>query len=426
MNKLFSAVAGGAIVAASNASASDLPLKAPRAVIDPQAVTWTLNTTSDVKYYSWRDSVTIPGTGTKGSELYTPLSLQLNGTVGNVAVDIVGRGGWVSINQRADDFSARLNTVTDSNLSATFTYIGLKALQPFAGLQTNLPTGRSSTNTQLDPDLVEVPASGLGFDLGGTVGFNLLASNAWVLTSSVTYLGRGSFGRDNGPVPLIDPAILPPAATISIKPGDVVTLSQSISYGAGPFSARLSGSISMEGATVQDGLQLMKPGNTYTLQGETNYSWAQLVGTTTLAGSVTHTDAVETTAATNPAIAQALANTASNVYSVSLQHLVPVGALGIGPTASFLFRDNNGFNSSKLEFTPTKQRYSAGLVARYSATPQLTFNARVEGVWTHLDENLQTDSMRFTALGGRFIPVPGSPAINGAALWTALGLNYKL
>ena len=43
-----------------------------------------------------------------------------------------------------------------------------------------------------------------------------------------------------------------------------------------------------------------------------------------------------------------------------------------------------------------------------------------------LDENLQTDSMRFTALGGRFIPVPGSPAINGAALWTALGLNYKL
>ena len=77
----------------------------------------------------------------------------------------------------------------------------------------------------------------------------------------------------------------------------------------------------MEGATVQDGLQLMKPGNTYTLQGETNYSWAQLVGTTTLAGSVTHTDAVETTAATNPAIAQALANTASNVYSVSLQRL---------------------------------------------------------------------------------------------------------
>ena len=427
MNKVFFAVAGGTMIAASAGWASDLPLKAPAAVVEPLAASWTLNTTSELKYYTWRDSLTIPGTGTKGSELYTPVSAQMNGTVGNVlSIELVGRGGWVNINQRADDFSAGLNTVTDTNLSANFTYIGLNGFQPFAGLQTSLPTGRSSRNTQLDPDLVEVPATGLGLDIGGTVGFNLLPSTGWVLTTSATYLERGSFGRENGPVPLINPAILPPAASISIKPGDVVTLAQSISYGTGPFSARLSGSAAMEGPTFQDGLKLMKPGNTYSLSGETNYIWPRLVGTTTLLGSVTHTDAVETALATNPAIAATLANTASNVYSVGLQHLVPIGTFVVGPTASYLFRDNSGFNSSKLEFTPTKQRYSAGLLARYTASPKLTLTARVEGVWTHLDGNLPTDSMRFTAIGGAFIPVPGSPAINGAALWTTLGLNYKL
>ena len=99
MNKFFFAVTGGAIIAASAGSASEFPLKAPAAVVDPLTASWTLNSTSDLKYYTWRDSLTIPGTGTKGSELYTPVSLQMNGTVGNVlSVDVVGRGGWVNIN----------------------------------------------------------------------------------------------------------------------------------------------------------------------------------------------------------------------------------------------------------------------------------------------------------------------------------------
>ncbi|MFL6812758.1 MAG: hypothetical protein ACJ8EK_01815 [Bradyrhizobium sp.] len=67
MNKVFFAVAGGTMMAASTGWASDLPLKAPAAVIDPLTASWTLNTTSELKYYTWRDSLTIPGTGTKGS-----------------------------------------------------------------------------------------------------------------------------------------------------------------------------------------------------------------------------------------------------------------------------------------------------------------------------------------------------------------------
>src|SRR5438067_2942692 len=136
------------MIAASAGWASDLPLKAPAAVVEPLAASWTLNTTSELKYYTWRDSLTIPGTGTKGSELYTPVSAQMNGTVGNVlSIELVGRGGWVNINQRADDFSAGLNTVTDTNLSANFTHTsGSTAFSPLpASRRMCRPGGRAET-----------------------------------------------------------------------------------------------------------------------------------------------------------------------------------------------------------------------------------------------------------------------------------------
>jgi hypothetical protein len=416
----------------SSASAADMATKAaPMAPVDPLTASWSFNATTELKYYSWHDSVTTPGTGSNGSELYTPLTLQMNGKVGNVlSIDLVGKGGWVNLNQRSDDLSGSVSTVTDTSLSGTFTYTGLNVLQPFVGFQTNVPTGRAGTNTLPDPDLVEVPTFGQGFDVGGTAGFNFLPSNNWFLTTSVTYLARGGYTRDNGAAafatPLINPALLAPSNVVNFKPGDLVTILQSVQYSQGSFTQRFTGTVSFEGSTFQDGLELMKPGNTYALTSDTNYTWSDIIGTTTLSASVTHTDATQTTAATNPAVAATIADTATNVYSVTLQHLVPVGDFAIGPTASYLFRDNNGINTAKLEFVPTKQRYSAGLVARYNATPNLTLNARVEGVWSHLDGDLDTDSLRYSAIGGAYLPVAGSPVINGSALWTTIGLNYKL
>lgn len=416
----------------SPASAADMATKAvPAAVTDAQGVVWSFNATNELKYYSWHDSIITPGTGSNGSELYTPLTLQMNGKVGNVlSIDLVGKGGWVNLNTRSDDLSGSVSTVTDTNLSATFTYTGLNMLQPFVGLQTNVPTGHSAANTLTDPDLVEVPTFGQGFDVGGTAGFNFLPSDTWMLTTSVTYLARGGYSRDNGAVPfatpLINPALLAPSNVVTFKPGDMVTILQSVNYTNGGFSQRFTGTASMESATFQDGFALMKPGNTYSLTSDTNYTWSDIIGTTTLSASVTHQDATQTTSATNAAVVATIADTATNTYSVTLQHLVPIGNFAVGPTASYLFRDNNSINTTKLEFVPTKQRYSAGLVARYNATPNLTLNARVEGIWSHLDGDLDTDAMRYSAIGGAYLPLAGSPVINGSALWTTIGLNYKL
>jgi hypothetical protein len=79
-----------------------------------------------------------------------------------------------------------------------------------------------------------------------------------------------------------------------------------------------------------------------------------------------------------------------------------------------------------LQFVPAKQRYSAGVLARYTPNANMTFNARVETIWTHEDANPADGNVKFSQFAGGLVPQGPLPAISSRAWQTALGFNYRL
>ncbi len=109
-----------------------------------------------------------------------------------------------------------------------------------------------------------------------------------------------------------------------------------------------------------------------------------------------------------------------------MQPLIPFGDLQIGPIGSIIYRDHNGYNSATLQFVPQKTRWSAGVLAQYAPTATVTLNARIEGVWTHENENPAIDAGKLDDLAGGILPAATVPPISGTAWQTVLGINIKL
>jgi hypothetical protein len=385
-----------------------------------------------MRVYSWRNSLTAAGApagnGAKGSEIYIPYGLQINGKLtDDLELEVTGRSGWVKAKQGTIGLFGEVSTLTDTTVSGTITYTGIVGIQPFVAIQTNLPTGRAAlfgnaANARMDPDLVEISTFGEGFNLGSTLGVNFLLSKSLILTTSAGYTGHGRFDQESA-LAQISPD--QPAA-FSIKPGDDFTITQAMSWTPGAFTTRLTGSLSIDSTTAQNGIQILRPGNRYFLQSDSTYLWSDLWGTTSLALSVGHSNRNDVFDVVSSVLVKELTDTNSNIYRIGLQHTFPIGRLGIGPSASFLYRDHNGYNASTLQFVPQKQRWSAGVLARYSPSENLTFNMNVDAIWIRENENPALDGFKFSSFAGGLVPSLGAPATSGTAWQTALGFNYKL
>jgi hypothetical protein len=106
---------------------------------------------------------------------------------------------------------------------------------------------------------------------------------------------------------------------------------------------------------------------------------------------------------------------------VGIQHLFPVGALTIGPTETFLFRDHNGYDSTTLQFVPAKDRFATGFLARYAVTDNLVVNGRMEYIWTNEDERLAPDGRQFSVLANAFVPGSFVPVISSSGWMFVVG-----
>ena len=118
-------------------------------------------------------------------------------------------------------------------------------------------------------------------------------------------------------------------------------------------------------------------------------------------------------------------NTNSNLYRGGIQHLVAFDRFAVGPTASFLHRDRNGYDSTTLQFVPAKDRWAAGAIARYAATDTVTLNARIEGVWTHENARPAPGDMLFSVLANGFVAASSVPVVSSRGLQIAVGANIK-
>jgi hypothetical protein len=422
--------AGWLVAAVASAQADDTPVAAQAPVTAAPA--WTTSFATEVRYYAWQGTRGTPTTATtssrgSGSELYTPYAAQLVGRLSDdFRIELIARGGYVRAHQSTPGLSGDVATTTDTVASGTLTYLGLTGFQPFVSLSTNLPTGQSAlfgsaANARMDPDLVELSSFGEGTNIGPTVGFNLPLTASLIATISAGYTRRGQFQREDDLLELS-----PFGQTLtSIKPGDDTTLTASISHASGQLSASLSGSITMEGITFQNGTALYRAGTRYLIAGTASHTWPETWGVTTLSASGARADKNEVKLLGISSLTTEPIDSNSSIYQISIQHLFAIGSFAIGPTASYLHRDHNGYDATTLQFVPAKQRYATGLLAQVTAGKQTTFNARVDRIWTHENENPALDDMKFSVLANAFLPGSSVPVVSSTAWQATVGMNVS-
>jgi hypothetical protein len=438
--KALAAAICGVVVLVSRTSAADESKIAP-GEHDP-AQRWTATYSTETRYFSWRNNLVLSdeprfGPG-RGSEIYTPFAVQVLGTPVDVLdIELVARGGWVKAVQSTAGRSGEVQTLTDTVASATATYFGLPGIQPFMALSTNLPTGKSAllgaaTNARMDPDLVDITSFGEGYNLGPTFGFELPITRSLLFTASFGHTWRGRFERETTfPVfpPEVDPDLIKELLglnpTQTINPGDTRTLTAGLNYHNGRLALGLTGTVTWETPTSVDDRKTLKPGIRYLASFESSYLWPERFGKTRLDASFAHSTRNKVLLRGESDLVAETFNSNSNLYRVGIEHLFPVGKLAVGPTASFLYRDQNGYNSATLQFVPAKVRWSAGLLAQYPLSPTATLNARIDGVWTREGEDPSIDGDKLDAIAGGLIPASSVPAISGTGLQISLGINFK-
>jgi hypothetical protein len=396
------------------------------------ASAWNVTFASDVRYYSWEGNrgypVNVNTSPGRGSEIYTPLALSLSGKPSDdVSLTFLVRGGWVKAQQSTPGLTGAIDTATDTVASATLTYLGLRGVQPFAGLSVNLPTGTSAlygsaSAARMDPDLVEIASFGEGLNIGPTLGANIAISPALMFTASVGYTWRGRFDRERS---LLEPN---PAlqAGARIDPGDVVTGTATLAYQAAPWTVKLSTSVSEETTTRDNNVDLYRTGRRYLVTGSVSHAWPEQWGQTTVSASWAHTNHNDVKFLALPSLVKEMLSTNSDLYRADIQHLFAVSPnFVIGPTASYLHRDANGYDPGTLQFVPAKDRTALGTIARFAVSGNVTLNVRGERVWTRENDAPAPGNKQFSVLANGFVAAIGAPVVSSTGWVLVGGVNAK-
>jgi hypothetical protein len=443
MRRLFATLL--CVVATTNAAwAADEPSAQPpkktvvkKAAAKPEPATkvWSVTQSTEVRYFSWQSNRGVPvgvppaSNGGNGAQLYVPYALQLVGRPHeDVKIELLGRGGWVWARQSTAGLTGEVATTTDTVASGTFTYLGLNGISPFAALSLNIPTGRSAlfgtaANARMDPDMVDIATFGEGFNMGPTIGANIPITASLIVTASAGYTRRGQYDRENSLAlaPQTPPTVQTPTL---VDPGDVTTIYGSIGYQDDTFAAKLTGSISEETATTENGLPLYRAGRRYLATGTWAFTWPN-VATTTLTAAASHSNRNDVLFLGAPDLIKEVMNTNSNLYRVGVQTLFALEKFVVGPTGSFLHRDHNGYDSTTLQFVPAKDRWAAGVLMRFAQDEHVTFNARLEHVWTRENDNPALNGQKFSVLANGFVAGSSVPVVLSTGWQAVVGVTGR-
>ena len=396
------------------------------------ALLWNVQFANEARYYSWKgDRGSPPNFNTapgSGSQWYVPLALQVTGKPSDVVkAQFLVRSGWVRSSQTTAGLSGTVETITDTVMSGTLTYLAINGVQPFVSLNVNAPTGKSvlsgtEANARMDPDLVEIGSFGEGWNIGPTAGLNISLTESVMLTASVGYTWRGKFDRERSSAE-VNPAIQTPT---SLDPGDVLTGTLTLGYQDREWTWSLTGTVSEETKTTENGVDLYKAGRRYLASATVARNWPGQWGQTTVNASYAHSNRNEVLFLGAAAIVAETVNTNSDLYRVAVQHLFLVDdTLALGPTASYLHRNNNAYGAGTLQFVPEKERWAVGGLARKALTQNVTFNVRGEYIWTDEDDRPASNGQQFSVLANAFVPGSAVPVVSSRGWMVAAGINVS-
>lgn len=360
---------------------------------------WNISYNTEVRYFSWQNTRGFPtdvaplaGTG-HGTQVYAPMSLSLTGNPSpNWKYEFVVRGGFVSSSQSTSGERGSVDTPVDTQLSGTVTYNGITGVQPFVAMLINAPTGKSalygtSRFARMDGDLVDQGTYGEGWNFGPTAGVNIPLSQSLILTLSGGYTSRNPFSKESA-----NPVSGLITDTVSIKNGDEATVTAAMGYAKGPLSLQGSASYSYDRPSQSSmfGLQdynRYQVGPRTTISGSASYAFDAMWSVYTN-GFWTHTEKNNVLDNAGLRLIQEGFDSNSNLYRVNggVNYRFANG-LTVGPTASYLYRDVNGYDPTTFSFVPAKTRYAVGGVANYNVTNKINVNAKLERVWIRENVN---------------------------------------
>lgn len=422
IERVFNAVVVGAFVTSAGAAfAADLAPMPVKAAVQSIDQLWNISYNTEVRYFSWQSTRGFPtgvaplvGTG-HGSQIYAPMSLSLTGNPSpNWKFEFVVRGGFVSASQTTSGERGSVDTPVDTQLSSTVTYNGFTGFQPFVAMLINAPTGKSalygtSRFARMDGDLVDQGTYGEGWNFGPTAGVNIPLSQSLILTLSGGYTQRNPFAKESA-----NPITGLITDTVSIKNGDEATVTAALGYAQGALSLQGSGSYSWAQVSESSmfGLQdynKYRVGPRTTISGSASYAFNEMWSVYGN-GFWTHTEKNQVLDFTGLLLMPETFNSNSNLFRINtgLNYRFANG-FTVGPTASYLYRDHNGFDPTTFGFVPAKTRYAAGGAANYNVTNKININGKLERVW--IRENVNPGPPAFA---------PIVPFISGDA-WVAAG-----
>jgi len=371
---------------AGPAAAADMPVKAVKQ--EQAASAWTSTADIDFRFFSWERTSGNPAgePNQKGTQFYMPIGVSTSGQLSEAwKLDLNARGGYVNTSRSADPGdgiyrSAGVGTTTDTVTGFTITYLNMNGIVPFYSLNLNLPTGKSNLGgfqpiARTDPDLVDIPAFGVGFNHAHTLGTNVALAPNTVLTLSAGYTNRGAFDRDRGGFGL------PAPGSERFSPGSNFALSAGLGTVLGALTLNGNVAASWDTPATIDGVEVMKTGFNILLTGAGSYKWSD-TQTSTVNVSYAHTERNSIQGIFGPPLVPEAADSNSDIFSTNLEHRVTVSQVAqIFGRLGYLHRSANSYDPATLTFVPAKDKVSVGGGARYALNDKMLLNGRIERFW---------------------------------------------
>lgn len=381
---------------------------------------WALVFDTEARYTAWSGprgfpNNYAPGTPARGSQFHMPLALGLSGLINpDLKLELLGRTGFVESRQNAGGgLVGTARTMTDTLVSGTFTWMGTPGIQPFLALNANIPTGRAYLNgtsafARMDPDLVEVPTFGEGFNLGATLGANVPIGENSMATFSVSHTHRGAFTRD--------PTDIFGGPDTRIQPGASTSGTAQLANLMGALLLRAAATYTYTSATRIDGGLAVIQGDSFALTGTAGYTWSP-EHQTTFTAAYNHTRSnANFILAVNQFQREAF-NSNSNALRLRLDHSWRVTQdWTLGVYGSWFHRDSNAYIPTAFQFIPAKTKWGLGGSARYQVAPNSAITARVERFWVNQASRPDIDF-------GGVIPGTAIPALSFTGWTVSLGGN---
>jgi hypothetical protein len=379
------------VFGATQLFAADMPAASSQSVQSDGGV-WATTFDTETRVFSWTSNNAYPavvGVASglnapgRGMQVYVPYALELIGRPNDdFKIETLVRSGYTWARQYSAAAPGEFGSPTDTTVSSTATYYGFNGIQPFLSGKVNAPTGTSAlfggaVNARMDPDIVDAPTFGEGWNYGTTAGVNIPFTKNIVLALSAGYTYRGPYMREG----ILDP-FTGVTSLVRLDPGDDVTLTSDLTIKTGGWKFLMSAIYTHETRTTLDFMDFYRSGESIQFAGSARYAWND-EWSSKLTGSFTHTANNDVFVMGMPALVEEPSNSNSDMTNIKFNTTYSHNAWSVGATAGFLYRDHNEYDLVSLLWLPEKTKYSLGALATYDISKLLSVNARVERMWVH-------------------------------------------